>query len=261
MDLKKALLNREFELYYQPQIEISSGKVVGAEALIRWHHPREGLVSPDQFIPIAEEIGLIRELGLWVLQEAGLQLKQWQNFISPDFKMAVNVSYHQFTADDFLLELHKVIHRLQIMPDQIELELTERVMMKDMEWIRSVLNKIKRMGMKISIDDFGTGYSSLSYLQHLPIDRLKIDRAFISGLPSNSDSVAITLAIIRMAHALHYDVVAEGVETIDQLKSLLLQDCDLVQGYLFSPPLPSSVFEKLLKPDYFVDMVANIGSG
>jgi diguanylate cyclase (GGDEF)-like protein/PAS domain S-box-containing protein len=261
MDLRDALKKDQFELYYQPQVKISSGEIVGAEALIRWQHPEKGLIPPNDFIPIAEEVGLIRDIGAWVYQEAARQLKRWQELISPGFTMAVNVSYHQFTADHFPQDIHQTLKEIGVPAEQMELELTERIMMKDVDFILSQLNKIKAMGLKISIDDFGTGYSSLSYLQHFPADRLKIDRSFVNNLPDNQDSLALTLAIIRMAHAMRYEVVAEGVENIKQLESLWLQGCDLVQGYLFSRPLTVQAFESLLKENRFVDLVKQMSGG
>ncbi len=241
-DLRKAIGREEFELHYQPKLGVRSGEVVGAEALIRWRHPTKGLLGPSEFIPLAEETGLIMPIGEWVLQTVCTQSKAWMKAGFGSIPLAVNLSCIQFRQRNLLKSISRVLEAMRMDPKYLELEITESTIMQNEEDAGRTLRDLKSMGIKISVDDFGTGYSSLSYLKRFTLDSLKIDRSFIKDLINDPDDRAITLAIIAMAHSLGLKVIAEGVET--QLHYALLRDhgCDEVQGYLFSPPLPAETF-------------------
>ena len=241
-DLRRAIERREFVLHYQPRIEIDSGAVVGAEALIRWNHPDLGLVMPGKFISIAEERGLIVPIGSWVIEEASRQTAHWQNSGMPLIPIAVNVSAAQFRQKDFVEQLAKSVQRHGITPNHLELELTESIIMRDAKTTIEIIEKLHDMGFKLSIDDFGTGYSSLSYLRRFPIDKIKVDQSFVR----DESAGGIVNAIIALARSLKLKVIAEGVETTEQLERLRQQRCDEVQGFLFSPGLPAAAFEKLV---------------
>ena len=243
--LHHAIENEQLQLYYQPQVDLSSGEIVGAEALLRWQHPEWGFVSPGKFIPIAEETGLIIPLGEWVLQTACAQAKTWlhQNGLQ---QVSVNLSARQFNQSNLTQKLVKLLTETGLEPSCLELEITETMLMQDKQAALIILNQLRKIGVQISIDDFGTGYSSLSYLQHFPFDRLKIDQSFVRNIVSNKNNMAIITAVISMAHDLKLQVTGEGVETTEELAFLQQQNCDAIQGYLFSKPIPPAEFENLL---------------
>lgn len=244
-ELNRALENGELTLYYQPQVSIKDGAVTGVEALIRWNHPSKGLISPDQFISHAEETGLIVPIGEWVLRTACKQNKQWQDQGFPPMRVAVNLSARQFLKKNLVQFVESVLQETGLAPEYLELEITEGTML-DVQRSTDALEKLKKLGVNIAIDDFGTGYSSLSYLTHFPLDKLKIDRSFIRGASENSGYKAIISTIISMARHLSLQVIAEGVETEEQLHFLREQICDEVQGYLFSRPLTPEDTERFL---------------
>lgn len=246
-NLRRAIGSQEFMLYYQPKICLQTSRIVGAEALIRWQMPGFGVVSPGEFIPIAEEIGLINPLGRWVLQEACRQTHYWRSNIMHDLVVSVNISPKQFQDPGLCDFLAKTLHETGLAPAGLQLEITEGLLMGDIDRLLPVFHAIKQLGVSISLDDFGTGFSSLSYLQRFPIDNLKIDRSFIQKVPQNQDSVVLTNAIIAMANALGMRVTAEGVENAEQMFFLTDSGCEEMQGFYFSQPLPVAQFEKLLK--------------
>ena len=236
-DLRHALERNEFLLHYQPRVEIATGLITGIEALLRWNHPVRGLVPPLEFIPLAEETGLIVPIGEWVLATACKRTKAWQDDGPYKLNVAVNLSARQFSDPALLPKLTRIIRASGLDPSSLELEITESMVMSHGEGVVAVLQKLKSIGVQIAIDDFGTGYSSLAYLKRFPIDTIKVDRSFIRDLPSDSGDRKITSAIIAMAHSLRLKVVAEGVETAEQLKFLRNQCCDAVQGYFLHRPL------------------------
>lgn len=248
--LKQALQRDEFLLHYQPQIEIASGRIVGVEALIRWQHPLRGLVPPIQFIPLAEESGLIEPIGRWVLRTACAQAAAWQHSGLPAVRMAINVSARQFHDPALVSMVAQVLAEHGLAPDHLELEITESMSMKDPEESFRILTSFKALGISIAIDDFGTGYSNLAYLRQFPVRRIKLDRAFVSELGSQSSSHAIVEAIVAMAHKLDLQVVAEGVETAEQREHLLRYGCDELQGYWFSRPVDAAGFSALLQKQH-----------
>jgi EAL domain-containing protein (putative c-di-GMP-specific phosphodiesterase class I)/ActR/RegA family two-component response regulator len=241
-----ALEREEFQVYYQPQVNVQTGKIISAEALIRWLHPEKGLISPAQFIPSAEATGFIVQLGEWVLQTACRQMQVWQNAGFSGLRVAVNLSARQFHQPDLSSRVAQILAEIGLEPSSLELELTESLMVADAPSAIATLQHLKSLGVSISIDDFGTGYSSLSYLAQYPFDTLKIDRCFISNITHGRTNAAIVKAIIEMAHSLCLEVVAEGVETEAEKDFLWRYKCDTMQGYLFSPPLPAGDFEQLL---------------
>lgn len=234
--LRRGLSNREFELHYQPKVDTLSGQLCGYEALIRWRHPVHGLVPPLQFIPLAEQSGLIVVLGRWVLEEACTQLQRWRHEGKPDVPVAVNVSGIQFRQDDLLVTISDVLKRTGLPADRLHLEITESVMIDGKESLRSTLEQIRSSGVKVALDDFGTGYSSLSYLKRFPIDFVKIDRSFVSDITTDPADAAICGAIIAMAHNMGMKVIAEGVETVEQADFLRAKRCDQLQGYWVGAP-------------------------
>jgi diguanylate cyclase (GGDEF)-like protein/PAS domain S-box-containing protein len=236
--LRHALDRREFMLHYQPQVDIAGGRLVGAEALIRWYHPELGLVPPDKFIPLAEETGLIVDIGNWVLREACAQATAWQAAGLPPIRVAVNISARQFRDKTLVEVVRRVLAETGLDADRLELEITESAIMHNPGEATAILDTLKAMGLHIAVDDFGTGYSSLAYLKRFPIDVLKIDRSFIRDIVTEPDDAAITSAIVALARKLDIKTVAEGVETDDQVAILRQYGCHLLQGFLFSKPLP-----------------------
>jgi len=245
-DLRRALERKEFTLHYQPKIDLKTGAITGAEALIRWTHPTRGSVPPLMFIPIAEDSGLILPIGSWVMREACMQARAWLDAGLPPMTMAVNVSAIEFRNENFLEDLFATIYEAGLSPNSLELEVTERVLMKQSELAESVLKKLRESGVQVSVDDFGTGYSSLSYLQQFPLDALKIDQSFVRRITGNPDETSIVSAIIRMGQSLNLRVIAEGVETAEDLAFLRANGCDEAQGYYFSRPVPPEQFAALL---------------
>ena len=247
--LRRAIDNNELLLHYQPKVDVHDGRIVGAEALIRWRHPEKGMVPPGDFIPVAEESGLVILIGEWVLRAACAQIKIWQDSGMLPRRVAINVSAREFTPVlpnrvDSMLDKHG------LSPDWIELEITEGMLMNSSEKVIAMMGEVTDLGVTLSLDDFGTGYSSLSYLKRFPIDTLKIDRSFVIGIPGDKDDCAIASAIIGMAKQLGLNVIAEGVEDAEQFDFLRKAGCDEIQGYYFSRPLPSEDFEKLLREDF-----------
>ncbi len=240
--LRKAVERGELVLHYQPMVDLATGNVTGSEALVRWNHPDHGLLAPDKFIPLANEIGMIIEIGEWVLRQACRQTKLWHDMGFFPLSISVNVAAAQFGHPKLLDQVADVLAKTGLDPQHLELEITESVLMQDSETTTAMLRALKKMGIKISLDDFGTGYSSLSYLSRFPIDILKIDKSFIHGINRNSDDYAIVRAITALARSLNLSVVAEGIELTEQLDSLRREKCDRVQGYLFSKPLPAHEF-------------------
>lgn len=256
-DLRLALTRDELVLHYQPRVDLSSGRISGAEALVRWQHPKLGLLPPLRFIPIAEEMGLIEAVGEWVLKEACRQVREWQDAGLELERVAVNLAARQFAQSDLCTHVAAVLSEAGLEARYLELELTESMMMQEPERVIKVLTELKRMGATVAIDDFGTGYSSLSYLKRFPIDFLKIDRSFIQGLPGDEEDAAITSAIIAMAKSLGLKLIAEGVETSGQRVFLHNQGCHNGQGYLFSKPVAPQALERMLR----ADKAASPGSG
>jgi diguanylate cyclase (GGDEF)-like protein len=244
--LRRALERSEFTVYYQAQINGDTRQIVGAEALVRWQHPELGLVSPAEFIPLAEDTGLIAPIGEWVLRTACAQNRSWKEMGLAPLRIAVNLSPRQFQQTELVEMVGIALTESGLGPGYLELELTESSIMKNAEQTVATLRQLKEMGVKISIDDFGSGYSSLTYLKHLPLDTLKIDQSFVRDMTTDSNDAAIVMAIIALAHSLKLQVIAEGVETEDQSRFLRLLKCDEMQGYLFSRPLPAEAFERLL---------------
>ncbi|MFJ8064732.1 EAL domain-containing protein [Psychrobacillus sp. NPDC096426] len=246
-DLKKAVENNEMSLYFQPRVDALSYQIIGAEALIRWNHPEWGLISPHEFITIAEENGLIMDIDDWVLKEVCIQIKKWKNEQLPTVPISINVSAVHFMKQDWPSTVAKLIRRAGIHPQDIELEITESTLMDNKEMVKQTINKLREMGIKIALDDFGKGYSSISYLSQYSFDTIKIDRLFIRNMLQSERNLHIAKSIIYMAKGLKINVVAEGVETIQQLKILQREHCNEIQGYLFSHPAPINEFETLLQ--------------
>lgn len=237
--MRRALIEGEFVLYYQPQVSLSTGRVVGVEALLRWHHPERGLVPPAEFIPLGEEAGLIGSIGAWALKEACAQVKGWESAGIPPLRLAVNISACQLARDEPLVsKVASALEQTGFAPHRLELELTESAIMRHPGDAARIIDDLKSLGLSIAIDDFGKGYSSMSYLKRFTIDKLKTDRGFIQDLPRDESDRAITGAIVALGHSLHMTVLAEGVETREQEEFLREQGCDEMQGFLFSPPLP-----------------------
>jgi EAL domain-containing protein (putative c-di-GMP-specific phosphodiesterase class I) len=244
--LWQALEREEFQVYYQPQVNLQTGKIISAEALVRWQHPERGLIMPGEFISIAEETGFIIPLGEWVLRTACQQIQAWRNAGFEMLRVAVNLSPRQFHQPDLSTRIAQILAEIGLESSSLELELTENLMVQDPESAIASLKKLKDLGVSISIDDFGTGYSSLSYLMQYPFDILKIDRCFVSNVIDGCSKAAIIKAIIEMAHSLCLEVIAEGVETEAEKDFLWRYECDIMQGYLFSPPVPAADFEQML---------------
>jgi diguanylate cyclase (GGDEF)-like protein len=246
-ELRHAIASEQLLLHYQPQVDVATLEVTGLEALVRWNHPTRGMVPPGDFISMAEETGLIIPLGLWVLNEACRQARQWQDMGLPPVRVAVNVSARQFTDREFGRHVQEAIERADLAPCWLELELTESVLMQDADKALATMNELRLLGIRFSIDDFGAGYSSLASLRTFPFDRLKMDRSLIEALPSDKTAVAIGLAVISLAQTLKLTVVAEGIETEAQREFLRFAKCEEAQGYLFSKPLPADQVPDFLR--------------
>jgi diguanylate cyclase (GGDEF)-like protein/PAS domain S-box-containing protein len=244
--LRRALERGEFSLHYQPQVDLRTNRIFGCEALIRWKQADLGMVAPAVFIPLAEETGLIVTIGEWVLRTACLQCKSWQEAGLPAVTVAVNISARQFREKNLLQRVGTILAETGLAPGQLELEVTESVIMHDTQQVIASLEAFRDMGVRLSVDDFGTGYSSLSYLKRFPVDRLKIDQSFVRDLSTDADDAAIAQAVITLGHTMNLRVIAEGVETPEQLAFLRKHQCDEMQGYLFGKPMPAEEFGKLL---------------
>ena len=247
--LRRALERKEFELFYQPKVDAASSRIIGAEALIRWHHPEMGLVSPARFIPMAEEIGLIIPIGDWVLHTACAQIMAWQKAELPKISVSINLSARQFRQDRLVESITETLQDFGLDARYLELELTESMVMNSEEMFIARLRELQDLGVQLSIDDFGTGYSSLSYLKRFPLNHLKIDQSFVRDIATDDDDAAITSTIISLGHSLNLKVIAEGVETEEQAAFLHKHRCDEMQGYYFSKPLPASEFALLLEQE------------
>jgi diguanylate cyclase len=246
-ELHEALRNGQFELHYQPKVDTSSGRVNSAEALIRWRHPQRGLLLPKDFISVAAESGLLDTIGEWVLFEACRQAKSWQREGLRPMRVAVNLAPSQFRLTNLVDTIRQALEAARLDPHYLEVELTESAVMSDAEESIVILESISRMGVLVSVDDFGTGYSSMSYLRRFPIDKLKIDRCFVEEMTRRPEDASIVRAIISLAHSLHLKVIAEGVETPEQLALLTELGCDQYQGFYFSPALVPAQFIALVK--------------
>jgi diguanylate cyclase (GGDEF)-like protein len=247
--MRRAIENEEFIVYYQPVLNLASGEVVGSEALVRWQHPELGLLPPGKFIGLAEDTGLILDIGDFVMRAACASTRAWQDRGFGRLRIAVNISARHFQQEDFPERLVEILGETRLDPTCLELELTETSIMENTESAAKLLGRIRKLGVTVAIDDFGTGYSSLSYLKNLPIDTVKLDRSFVMGATTDPDDAALVMAIVTLAHNLRLRVIAEGVETEEQLGFLRLLRCDEAQGYLFGKPMPPEVFESTLKID------------
>jgi diguanylate cyclase (GGDEF)-like protein len=252
-ELHEALRNAQFELHYQPKVDTATGRIHSAEALIRWRHPQRGLLPPAEFIPLAEECGLLDAIGEWVLSEACRQAQAWKREGLRPLRIAVNLAPSQFRLTDLVKQIRRALDASGLDPQLLEVELTETAVMSDAEESVHILEAISRMGVLVSVDDFGTGYSSMSYLRRFPIDKLKIDRCFIDQLTRRPEDASIVQAIISLAHSLHLKVIAEGVETPEQLQLLTELGCDQYQGFYFSPAVAPAQFAEMVRKDNTVD--------
>jgi EAL domain-containing protein (putative c-di-GMP-specific phosphodiesterase class I) len=243
-ELRAALAGGQLELHYQPKVSLRSGRIVGAEALLRWRHPERGMVPPDQFIALAEETGLIFEIGSWVLEEACRQIRAWKDAGLAMPPVAVNLSARQFDRG-LPARVLAALDRHGVLPEQIMLEITESLLVGGFDNVIAIMNELVAMGLALALDDFGTGYSSLAYLKKFPISTLKIDRAFVIGLPDGENDCAIARAIVTMAQQLRQEIVAEGVETPEQMAFLRDLGCDQLQGWLFSPAVTAAEFGRM----------------
>ncbi|EKD54581.1 MAG: hypothetical protein ACD_60C00068G0023 [uncultured bacterium] len=245
--LRHAIQNKELSLYFQPKLNIKKGTIVGVEALVRWTHPELGMINPEKFILLAEETGFIMQLGEWVLREACRINQYWQNEGYEHITISVNLSQKQFQHPDIVKIIETILKETEMNPQYLELEINESTMMEDIDSASQKLFAIKTTGVQISVDHFGTGYTSISHLKKFPLNAIKIDRTFIQGVPNNPDDSAITNALIALAHNLGLEVVAEGVETAEQLQYLTAQNCEIIQGYFISHPLPAHKVVQQLK--------------
>jgi EAL domain-containing protein (putative c-di-GMP-specific phosphodiesterase class I)/CheY-like chemotaxis protein len=254
--LRQALKRGEFCLYYQPKVSLKSGQIIGCEALIRWDCPQRGMVPPTEFIPLAEETGLIIPIGNWVLKEACRQNKAWQDAGLPAQRVAVNLSARQLRKNELATRIRKILMETGLQPHLLELELTESMLMDDPDQAVALMTELKQLGIHLSLDDFGTGYSSLAYLSRFPIDCLKIDRSFINNITTDPDAAMIATSIIALGHRMGLKIVAEGVETEAQLGYLKQNGCDEIQGFYFSKPVSGEAFAALLHEGKSLDGVA-----
>jgi diguanylate cyclase len=251
-DLRLAIERTELDVFYQPQIDLRTGRIVGAEALMRWNHPEKGMIPPNKFIPVAEESGLILPMGEWILRKACSQMKQWNSENDAQFRIAVNLSGYQFNRPDLIERLSTILQETSSDPQTVELEITESVLIQQPDAALNRMKELKDLGVQISLDDFGTGYSSFAYLKQFPFDALKIDRSFIANVHDDPKSSAIVTAIIQMARSMNTKIIAEGVETLSEYEFLKQHGCEEVQGYLFSPPVPSAKFRELMNKSYLL---------
>jgi EAL domain-containing protein (putative c-di-GMP-specific phosphodiesterase class I) len=249
--LRHALDRGEFRVYYQPKVNIAKGTITGVEALLRWQHPELGLLTPDRFITLAEQTGLIVPIGWWILREVCHRVKAWQSSGLPRVPVAVNLAAPQFREDQIVPQLTEILKSSGLPPDTLELEITESMVMQDPDNAAALMRTLRKMGVRLTIDDFGTGYSSLGYLKRFPINSLKVDRSFVRDLPYNADDIAITRAVIAMAHSLQMNVIAEGVEHQAQFELLRDEGCDEYQGFLCRPPLPEEELLRFLRTEDF----------
>jgi EAL domain-containing protein (putative c-di-GMP-specific phosphodiesterase class I) len=246
-DLHRALEREEFQMHYQPIVSLASGETVGAEALVRWRHPERGLLLPEEFIPVAEETGLISPLGAWALQEACARGRAWHRAGLAGLRIAVNVSPRQFRQGNLPALLRRVLQATDLDPALLTIELTESALLESLEESVRSVQELKALGLKISLDDFGTGYSSLSYLRRFPVDTLKIDQSFVQNVTTDPRDAAIATSVIALAHSLKLTVIAEGVETSDQLAFLREAKCEEMQGFVFSRAVPPHAFEQIVR--------------
>ena len=247
-DMRRAIERNEFEVYYQPKLDVMTCRILGFEALLRWQHPVRGTISPDKIIPLAESSGLILAIGSWVLRTACEQLVEWQRQGYSDLTMAVNLSARQFWKEDLVEHIGEILKETGLSPHCLELEITESSVMRNAEETISTLSKLHDMGITLSIDDFGTGYSSLAYLKRFPIQALKVDQSFVRDITVDRDAAAIAQGIIALGHSMNLQVIAEGVQTESQFNLLKLWNCNAMQGYFFSKPVPgSSAFDLIRK--------------
>jgi diguanylate cyclase (GGDEF)-like protein len=245
-ELRQGLDAGQFELYYQPKVRLSDNRILGIECLLRWHHPERGFLTPDKFIDIAEESGVIIELGAWVVTEACRATEQLSRETGLELEVAVNISPRQFRDPKLVATIRRSLREARLKPFQLELEITETMLMSDREAATTTAHKLHDLGVKLAIDDFGTGYSSLNYLKRFPINTVKVDRSFVMDIPSNTDDMAITAAVIAMAHRMNLEVVAEGVETPAQVSFLVEHRCEYGQGYYFSKPVTFEGVQQLI---------------
>ncbi|MBD1898506.1 EAL domain-containing protein [Trichocoleus sp. DQ-A3] len=250
-DLRKAINQQEFQVYYQPIVALNTGKLAGFEALVRWNHPHRGFISPLDFIPIAEETGLITQIDTWVMREACQQLKIWQEqkLTQEPLTISVNLSGRQFSQSNLIEQIDEIFKKTQLSPQSLKLEITESVLINNSQSAMAIIQELKKRQIQLSLDDFGTGYSSLSYLHCFPINTLKIDKSFVNRMESSQENIGLVPAIMRMAHTMGINVIAEGIETSGQLAQLRALNCDFGQGYLFSKPVESKLASELIKAD------------
>jgi EAL domain-containing protein (putative c-di-GMP-specific phosphodiesterase class I) len=246
-ELHEATQSNQFVVFYQPQVSSADGKLIGLEALLRWQHPRRGLLMPAQFLPLAEERQLMKLIGDWVLNSVATTLSHWRREGMKIVPISINLSSQQFEARDFIPKLTAVLKQYDISAGWLELELTERMLMEEVSLVREQLAQLRALGVRVAVDDFGTGFSSLAHLKQYALDRLKIDQSFVRDLPDAADSVAITKAIVQMAHSLGISVIAEGVESEVQRQFLVSVGCDQQQGYLFGKAVPAAQIYILLR--------------
>ena len=246
-ELHRAVEQGEFQVYYQPITSLNTGQITGVEALLRWQHPRHGLIYPGEFVPMLEETGLVVPIGEWLLRTACTQVKHWQTSGYGPLRLSVNVSVRQVQDSEFPGRVKAILATTGLDAGWLELEVTESIAMRNIDFSLTLLNELRAAGLGISIDDFGTGYSSLERLRHLPLRTLKIDRSFVNDIPGHRSSVAITTAIITMAHSLNLKVIAEGVETAEQMAFLQSRQCDEGQGFLFGQPVQAETLTEILQ--------------
>jgi EAL domain-containing protein (putative c-di-GMP-specific phosphodiesterase class I)/DNA-binding NarL/FixJ family response regulator len=261
--LRRALAQGEFQVYYQPQVDIATGQIIGAEALVRWQNPDRGIISPADFIPLAEETGLIIPIGEWVLLSACAQTASWLAAGFSPFRVSVNLSARQLSDPELKARIVQILETTGLEPANLELEMTESALVENATVAGTTLNELKALGIRIAVDDFGTGYATLGYLKQFAFDSLKIDQIFVRNANEDAQNAAITTAVILLGHSLNMTVVAEGVETEAELAFLRDQQCDIMQGYLFSRPQPASLFESLLVADnrLFGQSLATVSTG